>query len=73
MKHMIILVTLFLFACGASTPTSEATPQLAKKEMSDEEIINSLLGAEVSTDPYETNAAEESEETDTGPAEMVFE
>ena len=72
MKLLWILPTLFVFACGTTAPPASQSTPPPKKEVSDEELINSLLGAEVSTDPMaQPPRMEEPDDTDDG--EMVFE
>ena len=71
MKGYWILSTLFLFSCAASRSTVESTPQSAPKPVSDEEIINSLLATEVSTDPMA--APEERKTSHAESDQMVFE
>lgn len=75
MKFFCILWAVFLMSCGASGPSTEAPTQVAKQQVSDEEIISSLLATDISTDPLSTRTVSPTSDTDTdtGPEGMIFE
>ncbi|MBN2527167.1 MAG: hypothetical protein JXR76_12305 [Deltaproteobacteria bacterium] len=71
-KTVFILSIVFLLASCAAQPAPQPVSKLPK-QISDEELINSLLGAEIATDPITTNTEEESVEQDTEPMEFEIE